>query len=318
MQFFDGLEQVPADFGPSAVTIGKFDGVHSGHRRVIAELRAVAADRGLVSTVLTFDRHPLALLNPSISPLRLVSNGQKRELLADTGIDATVMIAFDRALSLLPAQEFVEHILVEKLHAELVLVGPDFRFGHLGAGNMALLAELGGRLGFEVRSVGAVKPDGEKSVSSTWIRDLLSQGDVREAAALLGHEPAVRSIVVRGEQRGRELGYPTANLSPALEGYIPADGVYAGWLRVIDPADPDAASPRLPAAISIGNNPTFEGVPDKQVEAHVLDATLDLYDRVVEVSFVEFVRGMLKFDGIDELTAQIDRDVELVREILSL
>jgi riboflavin kinase/FMN adenylyltransferase len=313
--FFDSLGQVPADFAPSAVTIGKFDGVHSGHRGVIAELRSLAAERGLVSTVLTFDRHPLSLLKPELTPARLVSNAQKRELLADTGLDVTVMIPFDESVSLQSPEDFIEHTLVDTLNAKLVLVGPDFRFGHLGRGNLDLLVELGKRHGFEARAIGAVQPDGDRSVSSTWIRELLSSGRVREATALLGHEPAVRSIVVHGEQRGRALGYPTANLAPELEGYIPADGVYAAWLRIVEPGH---EHPRLPAAVSIGNNPTFVGVPDKRVEAHVLDATLDLYDKTVEVSFVEYIRGMLKFSEVAELVTQMNDDEVRVRGVLGI
>lgn len=320
MQFFTSPAEVPEGFGPSAVAIGKFDGVHAGHRRVIAELERVAAAGSLSTVAVTFDRHPLALLNPASCPVPLVSNTQKVELLAGTGLDATLMLTFDRALSELAPEEFVSSILVDALHARVVLVGSDFRFGIRGSGTVATLRELGAVHGFEVVLVEDVvlaitkehrtaDDTEERRASSTWIRELLGAGRVREAAELLGHLPTIRSVVVRGAQRGRELGYPTANLSADLEeGYIPADGVYAAWLTVGDE--------RYGAAVSIGNNPTFEGVPDKQVEAHALDQSMDLYDRTVELSFVEYIRPMNKFDSIDALITQMNRDEARIRDIL--
>jgi riboflavin kinase / FMN adenylyltransferase len=310
MLFYTAVSEIPADFGPCAVTIGKFDGLHTGHRRVLEAVREAAASEELVSTVLTFDRNPLSVLAPERCPDALVSNRQKRELLAEAGIDATVMLTFDAAFSKQSADRFVRDILVGALHARIVFVGADFRFGAHGAGDVALLQELGPVLGFEVRIVEAMKSDGTRRVSATWIRELLSQGDVEAAARLLGHAPAVRGVVVRGEQRGRTLGFPTANLSPRLEGFIPADGVYAGWLTV------DGQS--LPAAVSVGNNPTFAGVPERQVEAHVLGRDLDLYDSEVEVSFVSRIRGMEKFEGVEALIEQIGRDVGRARDILGV
>ncbi len=305
---FEGIEAVPADWPPSAVTIGKFDGVHAGHRAVIAELRILAERDGLASVVVTFDRNPLALLNPDRCPSSLVSIEQKAELLAETGIDAAVVLAFTRELASLTPEEFVQNILVDALHVGRVLVGRDFRFGHKGAGDVEVLRQLGSRHGFVVTLVDDVMPDGTRRVSSTWIRELLGAGDVRAAAELLGHIPTVRGVVVRGAARGRELGFPTANLSPESQGLIPADGVYAGWLT--------DAGVRYPAAISVGNNPTFEGVPNKQVEAYVLDREIDLYDHVVDVSFAERIRGMVAFTGIDPLIEQIAADVVTARAIL--
>jgi riboflavin kinase / FMN adenylyltransferase len=308
MLFFTSLADVPADFGPSAVTIGKFDGLHTGHRSVLRAVREAADAAGLTSTVLTFDRNPLSVLAPERCPEALVSNEQKRELLADAGIEATVMLHFDRAFSTQTPEQFVQNILVDSLHARVVFVGADFKFGARGAGNVALLQQLGPSLGFQVSVVEARSLDGRHRVSATIIRQLLTTGDVAAAARLLGRPHTVRGTVIRGEQRGRTLGFPTANLSPKLEGFIPADGVYAGWLTV----DGD----KLPAAISVGNNPTFDGVPERQVEAHVLDRDLDLYDKTVEVSFVSRIRGMEKFDGVDALVAQIGRDVSQVRALL--
>jgi riboflavin kinase / FMN adenylyltransferase len=310
MLFYTAVSEIPAGFGPSAVTIGKFDGLHAGHRRVLAGVREAATSDGLVSTVLTFDRNPLSVIAPQRCPDALVSNRQKRELLAEAGIDATVMLTFDAAFSRQSADSFVRDILVGALHTRIVFVGADFRFGAHGTGDVALLQKLGPELGFEVRIVEAMKSEGTRRVSATWIRELLSNGDVETAARLLGRAATVRGVVVRGEQRGRTLGFPTANLSPQLEGFIPADGVYAGWLTLDGQA--------LPAAISVGNNPTFAGVPERQVEAHVLDRELDLYDREVEVSFVSRIRGMEKFDGIEALVEQIDRDVAEARRMLGV
>ncbi len=310
MDFWTAAAQVPADFGPSAVTVGKFDGVHAGHRAVIERLIAVADERGLVPTVVTFDRNPLSVVRPEACPDPLVSNEQKRELLADAGVAATLMVTFDDEFRSMPAEEFVSGILVGALHAQAVLVGADFRFGSRGAGDVALLRSMAADFGFEVIEIDDVASSGDRRVSSTWIRELLSAGDVRAASELLGELPSIRAEVVHGAQRGRTLGYPTANLSPAVEGFIPADGVYASWL-VVDGVP-------YGAAVSIGNNPTFEGVPEKQVEAHAFDQSFDLYGRTVEVRFVEFIRGMRKFSGAEELAAQMGRDEQRIREILGL
>jgi riboflavin kinase/FMN adenylyltransferase len=310
MKILHGFESVPSGWPDSAVSIGKFDGVHAGHRAVITELQAVAERENLAAVVVTFDRHPLALLSPQTCPSTLVSAEQKLKLIAETGVDATLLLEFNHALSNLPPREFIQRILVTALHARFVLVGRDFRFGAKGAGDVALLRQLGLEFGYTVGLIDDVKPDGERRVSSTWIRELLGTGAVGDAGDLLGHLPTVRGMVVHGAARGRELGFPTANLSSDSEGLIPADGVYAGWLT-------DAGA-RYPAAISVGNNPTFDGVAQKQVEAYVLDETeLDLYDRVVDVAFVERIRGMVAYAGIDPLIEQIRDDVARVRTILN-
>jgi riboflavin kinase/FMN adenylyltransferase len=308
VQIFRSTTEVPSDFGPTAVAIGKFDGVHSGHREVIAELIAVASVQNLVPAAVTFDRNPLSLLRPELCPEPLVSNDQKLDLLADAGLAATLMLTFDRAFADLDPEVFVHSILVDALHAQVVFVGSDFRFGAKGSGTVETLREFGERWGFTVTVVGDVLGDGERRASSTWVRELLAEGRAREATALLGYEPSIRSVVVHGAKRGREMGYPTANLAPAIEGFIPRDGVYAAWLTV--------DGNRYGAAVSIGNNPTFDGVPDKQVEAHVLDEDLDLYDKVVDVSFVEYIRPMSKFSGMDELVVQMNLDEQQIRAIL--
>lgn len=302
--------EIPADHGGAAVTIGKFDGVHAGHRAVIASLVDIARQRDLVATVVTFDRHPLSLLDPDVCPFPLASNAQRLELLESAGVDTTLLLTFDAGLAALPAQEFVTSILVDALNTRVLLVGADFRFGSHGAGDVALLEQLGAIHGFEVQIVADVAGEEGSRVSSTRIRELLSEGRVAEAAAALGHLHTIRSLVVHGEARGRTLGYPTANLSPDIEGYIPRDGVYAAWLTT--------NGVRYPAAVSIGNNPTFEGIPDKTVEAHAIDQHFDLYDTTVEISFVQYIRPMHKFPGAAELAEQMGRDELAIRDILGV
>jgi riboflavin kinase/FMN adenylyltransferase len=308
MLLFEGVGDVPAGFGPSAVTIGKFDGVHRGHRGVIAQLVSLAADRGLHPVVVTFDRHPFALLRPEVCPDSLVSNAQRAGLLAETEVAATLVLEFTRELSELAPAEFVESILIDRLGAKLVLVGADFRFGHRGAGTIETLRELAAAHGFEVALLDDVRIDGDR-VSSTKIREHLSAGEVRAAAVLLGRYPRVRSTVIHGDAIGREIGFPTANLDPAMEGFLPADGVYAAWAWI------DGI--RYGAAVSIGNNPTFEGIPARRTEAHLLDASVDAYGKTIELDFVDYLRPMVKFDGIDTLVAALSADVDRIRALLA-
>ncbi|WP_345802062.1 bifunctional riboflavin kinase/FAD synthetase [Microbacterium sp. AZCO] len=320
MIVFHDPAEVPAGFGPSVVAIGKFDGVHAGHRAVL-ERAKVDATGGAKVVAVTFDRNPLSLLRPDVCPEDLIGVTQKQQLLAGTGIDATLILRFDAELASLEPREFVQRILVDALGARTVLVGLDFRFGRGGAGNPDVLTELGREFGFRVDVVDDVRSiDSDRRVSSTWIRELLAAGDVETAAKLLGRPHAVWGEVVHGAKRGRELGFPTANLSPDLEGFIPADGVYAGWL--VDAGADAGGGPlrttRYPAAISVGSNPTFDDVIERQVEAYVLGETdLDLYGRVVEVQFTSRVRGMVAFEGVDALIEQMTDDVERVRELLA-
>jgi riboflavin kinase/FMN adenylyltransferase len=311
--FRDPVE-VPAGFGPSVVAIGKFDGVHTGHRAVIDRARVEAADGAQVVAV-TFDRNPLSVLRPEKCPPDVIGPHQKLELLDRAGVDATLLLTFDETLAAQPADAFVQRVLVDALAARTVLVGRDFRFGAGGAGDPALLVRLGREYGFRVDVVDDVRAvHADRRVSSTWIRVALAAGDIATAARLLGRAPSVWGEVVHGLKRGRELGYPTANLSPDLEGFVPADGVYAGWLVDVD----GARRISYPAAISIGTNPTFGDVHTRQVEVYVLDETdLDLYGHHVEVRFVERVRGMVAFDGVDALLVQMGEDVERVRGILT-
>ncbi len=312
---FRSPDEVPEAFGPSVVAIGKFDGVHAGHRAVIERAQVDAASRDASVVAVTFDRNPLALLRPELCPPSLIGVTQKVRLLAETGVDAVMVLTFDQALAALSPAQFVANVL-RPLRTRSVLVGRDFRFGAGGAGTPETLAELGRDEGFHVEVVDDVRAvDEGRRVSSTWIRELMAEGDVERAARLLGRLPSVWGEVVHGLKRGRELGYPTANLSPALEGFLPADGVYAGWL-----VDEDAGlrpGARYPAAISVGTNPTFDDVPVRQVEAYVLDETLDLYGHHVEVEFAHRVRPMVAFDGVEALMAQMADDVANVRAALT-
>jgi riboflavin kinase/FMN adenylyltransferase len=304
---FESPDIIPDGFGPSAVSIGKFDGMHAGHRRIISELRSVAASEGLTSVAVTFDRNPLSLLRPEVCPAPLLSNAQKVELLDETGLDATLMLEFNSERAAQSPEDFVREVLVDTLHARVIMVGADFRFGAKGAGDVDLLEALGEQHGFRVQRIDDVT-SGQRRASSTWIRELLSKGEVAEATRLLGRSPSIRAVVVGGHQRGRTMGYPTANLSHDVEGFVPADGVYATRI-VIEGAKYGAAS-------SIGNNPTFEGVADKTVESHVLDQQLDLYGKTVELEFVEYIRPMKKFVDADALVTQMHADELRIRGIL--
>lgn len=313
MILFRDPSEVPADFGPSAVAIGKFDGVHAGHRAVIERLKADAAATGARAVAVTFDRNPLALLRPEICPENVVSVDRKLELLGELGLDATLLLTFDRELASRTPEQFVEEILVSALHVSTVLVGRDFRFGRGGAGTPEVLRELGLTHGFAVDVVDDVyTTNSERRVSSSWIRELLAYGDVKAAETVLGRPVDLRGEVVHGHKRGRELGFPTANLSAVVDALVPADGVYAGWL-----VDHDTAL-RYPAAVSVGTNPTFDDVLVRQVEAHVLDEdSLDLYGHDVTVEFSARLRGMVAFEGIEALKAQMAADVVAARTLLT-
>jgi len=254
------------------------------------------------------------VLRPELCPENVVATERKIELLGELDLDATLVLTFDRALASLPAEDFVRDILVDALHAAMILVGRDFRFGRGGAGDPALLQRMGPEHGFTVDVIDDVTPEGgERRVSSTWVRELLAAGDVAQAAGVLGRPVSVAGEVVHGLKRGRELGFPTANLSETIDALAPADGVYAGWL-----VDHETGI-RHPAAISVGTNPTFDDVDRRQVEAHVLDATgLDLYGHRVTVEFTDRLRGMVAYQGMDALIAQIAEDVTVARERLGL
>jgi riboflavin kinase/FMN adenylyltransferase len=303
------LDEVPPDIGPTVVVIGNFDGVHLGHQHVLSRARDIADEQGLPVVAVTFDPHPMAVLRPEHAPTTLTSIERRAELLADAGADHVLAVPFDRAMAGWSPQEFADRVLVGALRAAWVVVGANFRFGSRAAGDVAALQALGAERGFTAEGIPL---DGGPMVwSSTYVRTCLAAGDVAGAAEALGHPYAVRGMVVRGEQRGRELGYPTANVPTDQLTMAPADGVYAGWLRRLDTGE------EYPAAISVGTNPTFDGVRTRRVESYVLDRDdLELYDVEVEVSFVERLRGMVAFDTVEELVEQMAEDVDRAREIL--
>ncbi|MEO9151069.1 MAG: bifunctional riboflavin kinase/FAD synthetase [Lapillicoccus sp.] len=313
MHVWTSLDDVPGDLGQTVVTLGNFDGVHQGHRAVLARVVEQATSRGAVSVAVTFEPHPIAVLYPERAPRMITSVPQRLQLLADTGLDAVLVLDFTVEFAQLTPEEFVASVFVDALHASAVVVGGDTRFGVRNSGNVDTLRALGVALGFEVVTLDDLG-NGPRW-SSSMVRDLLAVGDVAGAAAVLGRPHRVSGTVVHGDHRGRELGYPTANLSQDAGGLIPADGVYAGWLTRIEqePGTPDRV---LPAAISIGTNPTFDGI-QRRVEAYVLDRTdLDLYGEEVGYEFVARLRPTVRFDGIEPLIRQMETDVGQCREIL--
>ncbi|WP_067461986.1 bifunctional riboflavin kinase/FAD synthetase [Actinomadura macra] len=306
-----GLDEVPADWGRSVVTIGVFDGVHRGHQRIVGAAAEEARRRGLRSVVITFDPHPDEVVRPGTHPPLLASTKRRIELLEGLGTDAVLVVPFTLELSKVPPDEFVQSVLVDRLHAAHVIVGEDFRFGHRAKGDVALLRELGEKYDFTAAGMPLVA-NGD-TISSTYIRTRLETGDVAAAATALGRPHRVEGIVVRGHQRGRALGFPTANLETLPHTAIPADGVYAGWLVCDSDRYPGF---RWPAAISIGTNPTFEGAGERTVEAYALDRDdLDLYGEHMAADFVARIRDTLKFDSVEALIEEMHRDVASAREI---
>jgi riboflavin kinase/FMN adenylyltransferase len=311
------MDDVPADLGRTVLVIGNFDGVHLGHRHVVRRARELADADGLPVVAVTFDPHPIAVLRPEHAPLALTDIHRRCRLLAEAGVDDVFVVQFSREVASWSPEEFVDRVLVDALHAAVVVVGANFRFGAKAAGDVATLTEAGRTKDFRVDGIAL---DGGPQVwSSTYVRTCLGGGDVEGAAEALGRPFSVVGRVARGERRGRELGYPTANV-PTQGLAAPADGVYAGWLTVLDESgDVGPDSEPLPAAISVGSNPTFDGERERRVEAYVLDSTdLELYDELVEVSFTARIRGMVKFDGVEKLVETMAEDVSRTRELLGL
>jgi riboflavin kinase / FMN adenylyltransferase len=306
--------EVPDDLGATVVTIGVFDGVHRGHQEVVGRAAAKARQLGVPLVAVTFDPNPIVVVRPgAVAPL-LVPVARRVELLRRTGADHVFVLPFDRERSQQRAEDFVDEIVVELLHAKAVVVGTDFRFGHRAAGDVALLERLGKERDFVVDTVEPVGSPDVGRWSSTYVRQCVTEGDVAAAAEALGRPFRVEGVVVRGHERGRAMGFPTANV-PVVEGdLVPADGVYAGRLTRLDAGD---AVP-LPAAISVGTNPTFDGV-ERTVEPYVLGRDdLELYDVPVAVDFVARIRGQERFDTVDDLVAQMHRDVDATRGLLGL
>ena len=290
----------------AVLCIGVFDGVHGGHRALLAEGRRQADALGLPFVAVTFDPHPMSIVTAHDAPRSLSTIDHRTELLLGAGADIVDVLPFDERMAAMTPEEFIAAELVARLRAKAIVVGEDFRFGHRAAGSVAVLASEGERQGFSVTGLGLVG-DGERW-SSTRIRSLLDEGDVRAAAEQLGRPYAIDGTVVHGDHRGRELGYPTANLAWTDDPVVPADGVYAGWLTV--------GGVRHPAAISVGTNPQFDG-RERRVEAYVLDRDdLDLYGFSARIEFTERLRGQMTFDGIDGLMLQMAADVGRCRALL--
>jgi riboflavin kinase / FMN adenylyltransferase len=318
VQRWYGLDDIPADLGPTVVTLGNFDGVHRGHREVLTRVVREAADRDALPVAVTFEPHPIAVLYPDRAPAAVMSLEQRLDALASVGVGAVLVIEFTREFAQQTPEEFVRGTFVDALGACAVVVGKDTRFGVRNSGDVATLRELGTRHGFEVITLDDIgeAADAGARWSSTQLRAELLAGNVDHAAQILGRPHRVTGTVVHGDHRGRELGYPTANLSQDHEGLVPADGVYAGWLVRLG-LDERAPDRTLPAAVSVGTNPTFDG-HQRRVEAYVLDRTdLELYGERVAVEFVDHLRPTLRFQSIESLVEQMAQDVERCREILS-
>ena len=309
MQRWRGVEATPSGWGRCVVTIGVFDGVHRGHQQIIGRAVERARQLGVPSVVVTFDPHPIEVLRPGSHPPMLTGPRLKAQLLEALGVDVMCVLPFTHAFSQLGAADFVHAVLVERLHVSVVVVGENFRYGHRGSGDVGSLAVDGRRFGFTVEPAPLQGSD-DTTWSSTYVRSCVAAGDVAGAAAALGRDHRIDGVVVRGDQRGRLIGYPTANLEPLPWSAVPADGIYAGRLV-------RSSGALLPAATSIGTNPTFAGT-ERRVEAFVLDAPagLDLYGEHVGLTFTARLRDTLRFDGVEPLVAQMDRDVARARELL--
>jgi riboflavin kinase/FMN adenylyltransferase len=307
VQRWRGLEAVPTGWGRSVVTIGIFDGVHRGHQQLIACAVQRGRERGLPSVLVTFDPHPAELVRPGSHPARLTSLARRADLVADLGVDAFCVLPFTAELSRMDPAEFVHEVLVERLHAAVVVVGNNFTFGHRAAGDVGTLADLGSRFGFAVEGLDLISDDGV-TFSSTYIRSCIDAGDVEAAAVALGRPHRIDGVVVHGARRGRDLGFPTANVACPPYTALPADGVYAG--RFVH------SGRLLPAAISVGTNPTFSG-RERTVEAYVLDVDEDFYGHEVSVDLEHRLRGQERFDTVEALIEQMNRDVERTRELLT-
>lgn len=314
------LTEVPEGYGPTVVTIGNFDGVHRGHRRVLGRLVEAARERGVRAVVVTFDPHPAQVHRPEHAPELIMGLQDRIEALGAEGADAVLVMHYTAELAGMSARGFVQDVLVGGLRAAEAVIGHDTRFGAGNSGDVDTMRELGAELGFRVEVIDEYGSDDDgglsRRCSSTWVREALAAGNVEQAAEVLGRPHRMRGEVVHGAARGRELGFPTANLAPDSSGFVPADGIYAGWLV-------DEAGTRWPAAISVGSNPTFEGV-QRQVEAHVIGRPeervedFNLYGQCVVVEFVSRLRGMVAYRGPEALVEQMCLDVAQSKEILGV
>jgi riboflavin kinase/FMN adenylyltransferase len=312
-----GLDATPGDLGRTVVTVGMYDGVHRGHQVLIGAAVSRARAMRRPCLLLTFDPHPAEVVRPGSHPAILTSLDRKAELVAELGVDAMCVLPFTPEFMRLSPETFTHTVLVEQLHAAQVVVGENFTYGHKAAGNVQTLTVEGRRFGFAVEGIPlAAVDDDAVTISSTYIRACVAAGDMASAGRALGRPHRVDGVVVRGDRRGRDMGYPTANVeSPAFTA-IPADGVYAGHLVTRDPRS-GASRERFPAAISVGSNPTFQG-SRRSVEAFVLDYDGDLYGEHVGVEFVERLRPMIAFPDVEALLEAMAKDVSDTRQILGM
>lgn len=326
MERWRGQDDIPSDWGRCVLTIGVFDGVHRGHAELIARAVKSGRARGVPTVLMTFDPHPMEVVFPGSHPAQLTTLPRRAELAEELGIDVFLVMPFTADFMKLTPERYVHELLVERLHVLDVVVGENFTFGKKAAGNVATLRKAGERFGFAVESVSLVADHHQSETvtfSSTYIRACVDAGDVVAAAEALGRPHRVEGVVVRGEGRGRGLGYPTANVAPPVYSAIPADGVYAAWFTVLGRQSGPAArmgsvvpGERHPAAVSVGTNPTFSG-RTRTVEAFVLDIDADLYGQHVAVDFVARIRGQRKFASVDDLIAAMGRDTDKARTILA-
>lgn len=314
MSVWHGLAQVPEGLR-TVVTIGNFDGVHRGHQQLIRICADMAGKKDALAVAITFFPHPVQVHCPGRNLKLITTLVDRLDALAGYGIDATLVLDYNEALYSQTPREFISNIS-KALGVQGIVVGEDMKFGAGNSGSISTLRSLSEEFGFDVIALPDIVDENGTRWSSSWVRELLQEGEVAEAARVLGRPHRIRGVVKHGHKRGRELGFPTANLEEDCDGVIPADGVYAGWLtRQVADAP---AGVFLPAAISVGTNPQFDGV-QRTVEAHVLGRSdLNLYGEKIAVSFVKRLRGMKKFDSVEELLAQMDEDIREAASVLGV
>ena len=321
MQRWRGQDEIPTDWGRCVVTIGVFDGVHRGHAELINHAVKAGRSRGIPTVLMTFDPHPMEVVFPGSHPAQLTTLTRRAELVEEMGVDVFLVMPFTSDFMKLTPDRYIHELLVERLHVVEVVVGENFTFGKKAGGNVPMLRKAGERFGFAVEGMSLVSEqnrDESVTFSSTYIRSCVDAGDVVAADEALGRPHRVEGVVVRGDGRGKGLGFPTANVAPPMYSAIPADGVYAAWFTVLGHGPVmGTVTPgeRYQAAVSVGTNPTFSG-RTRTVEAFVLDTQADLYGQHVAVDFVARIRGQEKFGSIDELVVAMEADTARARSIL--